>query len=119
MAAGETIAPEPCASVFGSWANGAEVRMTRVLSSTMSAPAIGFHSGRLVVLMSLFIIRSMLNLIAAASHGVPSWKVTPARSLSSHDFRSSLMAKDSASCGTIFMSASKSSRRSNSSSDAS
>ena len=112
IAAGETMAPEPWASVFGSCENGALSLMTTVRSSVASAPATGSQSGRLVGLRSASIIRSMFALTAAASTLVPSWKSIPGRSLRVAERRSSAIAKLSASDGLICISASKSSSRS-------
>ena len=92
MFAGDRIAPEPCASELGSAANGADVRNTMVAGSGDSTAVSGSQRGRFVVLRFLSIIRSMLNLTAAASQGVPSWKTTPARSFSVIDLRSGLIS---------------------------
>src|SRR5437763_9508469 len=88
IALGETIAAEPCAKMLSSCENGVVVRAITVWSSGVSTAVIGSQIGRLVGVRWRSIVRSMLNLTAAASIGVPSWNLAPRRKVKVIDLRS-------------------------------
>ena len=99
MAAGEIIIPGRSARMRGNVAAGPLTCMRTVIGSTTSTVSTVPSSGATAE-PSTVLARSMLIFTASASNGVPSWNVTPSRSLSSRAVSSSTHSHSVARPGT-------------------
>jgi hypothetical protein len=97
---GLMISPALVVNTVGSSAPRPGTRMIRAVSgSTTSTEAMAASAGA-TVLSSRPLFRSRLALTAVASTGVPSWKLTPSRSVSSRYEPSGANCQDVASIGS-------------------